>query len=646
MLAHNGLGYDYPATERLYPWWKRPEKSWDTLVMAKVVWPYDALIGPDLARIRAERMPAHLLKAHSLKAWGYRTGMHKGEYKGGFDEWCPAMATYLIGDIDATGALCELIWKRVGWKGDPPPPGQLVWPELTFEVENEVARIILEQEWGGVTFNKPKAVKLAADLANEKARINAKLVEVFGSWWARGAIQTAARTTRRKLTEHPHVSLPRFSSKTGKPLKPYIGPPLEEISEGSQYVSIERVTFSPSSRDHLGLRLQEVYGWKPKKFGVNGKPTVDEGTLEEIPESVLPADVRKLIIDYFVVSKTLGTLNEGRKAWLKLADQTDDGKIHGQMDTCGAVTRRGTHKNPNLSGTPAVITEKGDDGVEHPVKGLDGRYGWECRELFCADPGEEQTGVDASALELIDLGHYLAPLDGGAFSQRVCDPSRDPHKEHGELAGLARKDAKTAIYLKVYGGSAYKLSLSLDITPDEVPQLLAYKGLPALLRSLEKRFDADFVRKLDDNQRAKIAKARIIIVKFDKGISGLKDLIEAVQAAAAAKGWLKAIDGSRIVVRKAHAALNSLLQSAGAISCKLWMVLFHREMARRGHPCGTTWRQILWVHDELQFSHKPGMGPLIKEVAEECLVQAGIMLGLKGRYRTNGKTGINWAQCH
>lgn len=655
ILAHNGIGYDYPATEMLYPWWKRPEKAWDTLVIAKVVWPYDVLIGPDLKRIKLGKMPANLMKAHSLKAWGYRTGTHKGEYEGGFDEWCPAMAVYLMGDIRGTLALWRLIEKRIGW-GKDVPEGALVWPELTFWYENEVARIIHEQEEFGVRFDVEKAIALATDLQNEQARIEERLVSTFGSWWQPLDDPQQGRecnaTVKRKLPEFPDVTIPRISEKTGKELKPYVGPPLEENTKGSRSVRIEWTTFKPASRDHLGMRLQAVYGWKPKAFGKDGKPTVDETTLEQIPESVMPADVRQLILDYFVVSKTLGTLSKGRKAWLTMASGPTNadpwhipGRIHGRMDTCGAVTRRGTHKDPNLSGCPKVSTVKDANGHKHPVMGLKGRYGYECRALFTADEGEEQTGVDASALELIDLGHYLAPMDGGIFSARVCDPKRDPHEEHAVIANMNRDDAKTTIYLKIYGGSAYKLSLTISVSPDEIPALLGYKGLPMLLKSLAKRFDEDFVAKLDDAQKAKIAKARQIIVKLEGGIQGLQDFIKDVQKAAE-KGWLKAIDGSRIHVRKAYAAPNSLLQSAGAISCKLWMALTHRELKRRGLVLGVDFKQVLWVHDELQFTHKPGLGPIIKEVAEDCLVQAGEMLGLRGRYRTDGKTGANWAVCH
>lgn len=642
LIAHNGIGYDYPALERLYPGaFVRPPRSWDSLIIARIIWPPETLVGPDMKLINRGIMPPQMLKRHSLEAWGYRTGTHKGDYKGGFAAWSPEMAEYLMGDIRATRRL----WGLIVSKG---------FPEATFDVECAVARIIQEQWEAGVSFDTKRAISLAANLANEKARIGERLVEVFGSWWEPGPVATSPRTVHRKLIGSPDITLPRFG-KNGKALKPYVGPPMDELTAGSQYQNIERITFSPSNRHHLGKRLQAVYGWKPKAFGGRDKniPQVDESTLEAIPESVLPADIRRLLLDHFVVDKTLAMLETGQKAWIRMStgprqegDVRQLGRIHGEMDTVGAVTRRGIHKNPNLSQVPSVSKEKVDGGAEQVVLGLRGRYGWESRELFCADDGGwEQTGVDASSLELILLGHYLAPHDNGAFSLRVCDPARDPHREHADLCGLLRADAKTAIYLKIYGGSAYKLSLDLDITDAEMPEYLTYKGLPALLRSLEMRFDTDFVSKLDARQKAKIAKARVIILKLEKGIVGLADLIKDVQTAAE-RGWLKALDGSRIHVRKPYAALNSLLQSGGAIACKLWMVLVHQQLEARGLRKGVDWKQMLWVHDELQFTHRPGLGPIIKEVAEQCMVQAGEMLGLRGRFRTDGKTGRNWAECH
>lgn len=659
-LFHNGTTFDYPFLEKMSPGWQRPEKAWDTLVLAKLVWPAETLVDRDFKLIRMGKMPAHLLKRHSLEAWGYRTGTHKVEYNGGFHAWRPAMAVYLMtGDLDGPEAIWTRAERNLGW-GPNAPADALKWPELTVEVEHGVARIVFEQQEWGIRFDMEKARKLSAELLNEQHRINKELVRTFGRWWAPQCEDVEegirpARAYKRAMTEFPDIEQRRFSEKTGKELKPYVGPPLEEFSPDAPHVPVVLTTFNPGSRDHLGQRLQDVFGWKPKAFGRDGKPTVDESTLSEIPDAVMPAETRKLILDYFVVAKTIGMLSKGSKAWMHLAGQHGqiygtESRLHGKMDTLGAVTRRGTHSDPNLSQVPSVQKEKviQPDGskIEVALHGLAGRYGYECKELMVADEGWEITDVDCSSLELIDLGHYLYRYDEGKFSARVCDPDRDPHQEHADLAGgMLRADAKTTIYLLIYGGSAYKLSLAIDVGEDEIPKLLSYRGLPMLLRALEKRFDADFVRKLDDRQVAKIAKARQIIMSLESGIEGLKTLIEDVKKAAE-KGWLKAIDGSKIHVRKAHAALNALLQSAGAITCKLWMYLVHKKMAERGYVKGKDWAQVLWVHDALTFTHKPGLGPVIREVCEEAVQEAGVILNLRGKYRTSGNTGTNWAEVH
>lgn len=664
-VAHNGIGYDYLALAMILPWFKRPTKAWDSFVMAKAVWPADLLMGPDYKRFKAGTMPWSLVKRHSLKAWAVRLGDYKDDYDGDRDKypddgteetrklryskrWAepnPYMLSYAMQDCRPGLKLWRLIERRVGWT-PPLERDQLVWPELVFEVEHEVARIIAQQELTGVNFDRVRAEALAAELANEKARLEHALIATFGTWWAHGPVRVQGAPVQRKRTEFPDVCTRRFSDKTGKELAPQVGPPEETYVEGAEFTPVSHTTFQPSSRDHLGQRLQAVFGWKPKKFGKDGKPSVDESTLEEIPEAVMPETTRRLIIDYFVVNKTLGTLTLGRKAWIRLADNSKDGRLHGRMDTLGAITGRGTHMDPNLSGTPSVLKEKAPGSTEEAVvKGLRGRYGWECRELFIADEGEELTGVDASSLELIDLGHYMHPLDGGKFSARVCDPTRDAHKEHAELADLTRGDAKTAIYLIVYGGGAYKFSLSLTVAPEEIPALLGYKGLNALLRNLEKRFDAEFVSKMDDAQRAKLAKARIIIVKIEKGIEGIADLKKDVTKEAG-RGWLKGMDGRKVHVRKDYAGLNTLLQSAGAQTCKLWMMLTHRKLAARGLIDGVDFKQVLWVHDEFQFTHRPGLGPIIAEVAKEAIRETGDILGLRGVYRGEAKTGRNWAECH
>ncbi|MGV1835222.1 DNA polymerase [Rhizobium rhizogenes] len=685
LVFHNGRNFDYRAMAKFYGF-KTHAKCYDSFVMAQIIWPGEVLLGPDLVRARQNKFPMQLLKSHSLKAWGYRLGDLKDEYDGDrtkypepsdrpakkgderydrrWEEWNPWMARYMMQDNRPMVKLWRLIEKRIGWRE--PEKADVVWPEFVLEYEHEYATIVAEQEDFGVRFDIEKARKLEAELLNLKAKLGRKLEDTFGSWWHAGDVVTPKAERAMKRNDLPDVTIPRVG-KTGKLLAPYVGPPVERYSPDAPYTPIEWVTYKASSRDHLGMRLQDVYGWKPTKFGKakpgeQGKPTVDEATLEEIPESVLPANIRKMILDYFAANKLLGMLAVGQNAWLNLVEE--DSRLHGRVNSNGTVTRRCAHSKPNLGQCYAVQMEKVTlpDGTkkEIPKHGIEGKYGYECRELFTADTQEdgheedwELTGVDASSLELIGLGHYLFPHDEGAFSARVCDPDRDPHQEHADMASEAggfavlRKDAKTTIYLKVYGGSAFKLSLdpAIVVTEDEVPELLTYRGLPMLLRSLGKRLGEDFVEKMGDMQKARLVKARKIIMALEAGIAGLVDLTKLVTEAAA-KGWMKGMDGSRLHVRKAHAALNTLLQSAGAMSCKVWKVFFHRKMAAAGYVHGRDYKQVLDVHDEIQVTHKPGLGPIVKRLADEAMVEAGIILNLRGRYRTDAKHGLTWAACH
>lgn len=664
-VAHNGIGFDYPALEKLYPDFVRPAEAWDSMVAAKMVWPPDALADRDFALYREGKMPVSLVKRHSLKAWGVRLGEHKDEYVGDFDkypedgteetrklrwdtrwdEWNVDMASYMMQDNRPCLKLWNLIERRVGWVD--PEKADLIWPRRVFQTEHLVHHIIADQEGYGVRFDRDAGSKLEGHLRNEKARLERALRDVFGSWWQHTQTAAVARTSRRSMAEHPDVTTPRVSEKTGKELKAEVGPPVEQATAGSCYTHVSHVDFNPGSRDHLGQRLQAVYGWKPKKVGQNGKPTVDESVLQEIPEAVMPLKVRETILASFVVDKTLGNLAKGQNAWMRISEP--DSRIHGRVDPLGAVTGRPTHSKPNMSAVPAVTKEKvpQEDGTtkEVPVRGLPGRYGMECRELFTADEGWEQTGVDASSLELIMLGHYLFPHDGGAFSERVCDPTRDAHKEHAALTGLTRGDAKTATYLYVYGGSAYKLSQDISIDPEEIPGFLSYRGLPMLLKSLERRFDADFVRLLDDAQKAKIAKARTIILKFESGIDGIKELKDSV-AKAAEKRWLKSLDGRKLFCRSPHSSLNTILQSGGIECIKEWMVLLHAALRAEGLVHGVDYKQVLWSHDEFQFTHRPGLGPRIRELANETIKEAGRVLGLRGELRSDGSTGKNWLDTH
>ena len=53
----------------------------------------------------------------------------------------------------------------------------------------------------------------------------------------------------------------------------------------------------------------------------------------------------------------------------------------------------------------------------------------------------------------------------------------------------------------------------------------------------------------------------------------------------ATKGKIKGIDGRLLHVRSPHSALNTLLQGAGAVVCKLWLINMNKRIQTNWSRC-------------------------------------------------------------
>ena len=361
--------------------------------------------------------------------------------------------------------------------------------------------------------------------------------------------------------------------------------------KGQPFTKVWYVDFNPGSTQMIAERLVEDYGWQPSAFTATGLPKVDGDTLASLPYEPCP-----LLCEYLELSKIMGMLADGKNGWLKLCKH---GRLHGHVITCGAVTGRCTHNSPNLAQIPAH-----------------GTYGHACRSLFWVDParpGWVQVGADASGLELRMLGHYMARYDGGAYVRELLDG--DIHTANQKAAGLATRDnAKTFIYAFLYGAGDQKLGSIVE--PHASPARQAQTG---------KRLKATFF----------------------KAIPAIKRLIDDVQATVASRPFLYGIDKRRLHVRSKHAALNTLLQSAGAVLVKLATVIFHKEAtARFGWQQSRDYVQTVHVHDEAQFQcpaeHAEALGKLFVESLEMAGRHFGMRCPTTGEY----KIGNNWAETH
>ena len=351
---------------------------------------------------------------------------------------------------------------------------------------------------------------------------------------------------------------------------------------------VKLVPFNPASREQCGKILKQ-YGWKPTEFTTNKKPKVDETTLAEIVKNPEGKDKKLISLaekmgEYFLLIKRLGQLGDGSQAWLKVER---GGRIHGSCNTNGAVTGRATHAYPNVAQVPSCGAP----------------YGKECRELFTVDTGKKLVGVDVSGLELRCLAHYMAKYDGGAYGETVVNG--DIHTANQKAAGLeTRPQAKTFIYGFLYGAGVGKLGEIVGAGADEGAELKD---------------------------------------RFLKKIPALAKLIDAVQKASE-RGYLVGLDGRKLNVRSPHAALNVLLQSAGALICKQWMVEFDRALKEKGllESC----QQVAWVHDEIQLETKEDMANEIGELAVECIKKAGEHFSIRCELDGEYNIGDNWAETH
>lgn len=349
--------------------------------------------------------------------------------------------------------------------------------------------------------------------------------------------------------------------------------------------------FNPASRAQVAERFMAM-GWKPLEFTDGGAPKLSEEVLEFIGEHYPEG---RPLAEFMMLEKRLGAISGGDNAWLKLVG--DDGRMHGRCNTMGAVTFRFTHSEPNMTQVPS-------NGKP---------YGKECRALFHAPAGWKQVGCDVAGLELRMLGHYMSPFDGGEFIKVLLDG--DIHTRNQQAAGLpTRNDAKTFIYAFLYGAGDVKLGTILH--PKETSE-------------------------------SKLKKAgKLLRQRFLAQTPALMKLTDLVQKKVAREKKLRAIDGRTLYVRSAHSALNTLLQSAGAIATKVATVEFKRLLEAQDLWMEQDWCLVAHVHDEWQTMCKEEYADTVAVTAIEAIKKAGVVLGFRCPLTGDYKIGQNWSETH
>lgn len=463
-----------------------------------------------------------------------------------------------------------------------------------LDLEMRVAEIIHRQEQRGFRFDRAAADELVAALQRRRAELDAELQQLFPPWEV--VVKSGiSRVNNRKLGR----------------------------VKGEYYEVRKTVVFNPTSRDHIADRLKALRGWEPTEFTDGGKPKVDDAVL-----GALPWPEAKVLAEYFLVQKRLGQIADGNKSWFRFER---DGRIHGQVNTNGAYTGRMTHDSPNMAQVPKV-------GVP---------YGKECRSCFTATPGLALVGCDAEGLELRMLAHYMARYDGGAYVETVVNGKKedqtDVHNVNRRAAGLnSRDNSKTFIYALIYGAGDFKLGTIVfeDFTDEQKAAFL-------------KKHKSDSAR-----QKALVALGKERRAAIMENLPALGQLVSGVKARVKATGQLRGLDGRILLVRSEHAALNTLLQSGGAVVMKKALVLLDDALQERGcrplppgfnGPFDTSqvWYEFVAnVHDEFQAETTKEFADEFGRMAADAIRRAGEHFGLRCPLAGAFDVGFTWADTH
>ena len=279
--------------------------------------------------------------------------------------------------------------------------------------------------------------------------------------------------------------------------------------------------------------------------------------------------------------KMLKTRAKTIESWLDIVDENN--RVHGKVITMGAVTGRMVHADPNMANIVANYKP----------------YGSESRSCWTVpDDKHVLVGMDAKGLELRMLAHYMKDT---AYSHEVLEG--DPHTYNQKLAGLpTRNAAKTFIYAFIYGAGNQKIGSIVN---------------------------------------GSVKEGKDLREKFLHNLPKLDKLIKSVQKNSS-RGYIRGIDGRRILVRNAHAALNTLLQGGGAICCKQWSIFLDEEIQKkklRAYLVNT-------IHDEQQYEVHVDDSEELISIADACMQKVSSYFKMNLPLNADAKIGRTWQETH
>jgi DNA polymerase-1 len=565
-VGHNILKFDAPHLVRLLGVKLSVRNCIDTLVLS-------TLYAPSLSG------------GHSLGAWGERLGDYKGDFKD-FSRFSAEMLAYCHQDVAVTCQLFVRLMKTLARIG---------FSERSLAIQHEFTVIVSRQSRTGFYFDGQRAHEFYCELRHIEAELEKEIRDAFPPELER--LGSYKRPIRKDGT---------YSKQYLNHREMYERVDLDP--SGNAYHVYGRTPFNIGSPKQRVEKLVAL-GWVPEEFtektktGGGGTPKpFDKGKLSPSLERFLEEnDVPqvKLIARWMSVNGRANMV----KTWMDNYNENDS-CIHGKLFV--ADTLRLRHQAPNTANIPAVRTTKAGE----VLRGLDGFFTYEARDLWTARPGRVLVGTDAAGLELRMLAHYL---NRPAFTDQVVNG--DPHQYNADTVGITRPQAKTLIYAIMYGAGDVKIGRTL--------------GLPVL------------TRKGKDGRPYEVSPEGGAVKKLFLDRLGIGELMKQCEEEQK-NGRITLVDGSMVVCPSPHAALNYKLQGGGARVMAQGAIILEADIRR--HRLDSL--KVGDIHDEWQYDVDPDDAEEHARLAVDAIVKSGVTLGFNVPLGGESKIGRTWAETH
>lgn len=411
LIAHNGIGYDFPILKKLYDW-EFTGKIVDTLVMSRLLNP-NRLVPFNCLNKKAG--------PHSIEAWGYRVGRGKPEH----NDW-ENFSEDMLHRCSEDTEILELVYDALLEEAK----GKHKWREA-FLLSFDLFKNLHEQEVYGWKVDVP--------LMHKNVRMLTKWIERIDRVITPRLPNILEVEETKKNGEYNYIHKPFL--KSGKHSQSVLdwyartglSPELYPVVGSFSRINYRKVNLN-SNEETKEFLLQQ--GWEPLEWNTNddGERTSPKISKDD-PFEGLEGKLGKFVAKRIQCRQRRGIV-EGLLALVR-----PDGRIGSRVNTI-AVTGRATHRN--IVNIPKASSF----------------FGKWMRAMFTSSDGFVLVGTDSDSCQLRMLA---GRMNNPVYTEAICNGDKskgtDSHSLTRDIGELESRDiAKNVMYCLLFGGGDGKLA--------------------------------------------------------------------------------------------------------------------------------------------------------------------------------------------